>query len=980
MGVGGDSVLTWQLEPLTGGLLGVILILTGLLGGGILRRHSQLVRARAEKTELMRQQEEIERLSRLYATLSQVNQAIVRVVSREGLFQEVCRVAVASGHFKLAWIGEHRAETHQLVPVASAGDQAEYLKSGQAFAHNGPEGQSPVGASFRKGRTEVSNDLLADVRMTPWHEAMRRHGLAASAAVPIHFGGQPWGILALYSGSTHFFHEREIKLLEEMALDISFALDHLGNTEALRASEEKFRAYAEHLADAFIVHDGEGQLVEVNQEACRSLGYTREELGRLTLDEIEVGHNPARASATWKAMRPGEILTFEARHRQKDGKIFPVEVRLGSFVHQGQAYCLRLARDITERKRADESLRLLSHAIEQTTTSVQITDLNGQIEYANRQFCQTNGRAIGVGGGGSPRILKSEETAGVVCQQLWQAIKQGTEWEGDLLTRREDGQPFWEHVIISPVKDEAGRATHFIAIRQDVTVQKINQEKLREQARLIDEAYEAIILYDLEGTIGLWNQGAERTFGWQRSEALGRNLNDLLHYDVGKYRTAWAEVLADDCWTGEFASCTKEGKAITVDWHWTLLRDEAGQPQKVLIFGHDITAQKQIEGQLLRAQRQQTIGALSSGVAHDLNNILAPFLAGLPLLQEEITNPETRELVTMMEASARRGADIVKQLLLFSRGGESQRIPVRLDHTVREVKRIIRETFPKDVVVETNWPEDLWPVLADPTQIYQVLLNLCVNARDAMPGGGTLMIGLSNAQMTAEDVVSHPRAKAGPYVVLSVRDTGCGMTAAVRERIFEPFYTTKEVGKGTGLGLSVVFSVVERHGGFIKVQSEVGKGTEFCVGLPALSEPANGQAAHRVQKSPAGGGEMVLLVDDEEAIRGVLRQVLERRGYRVAAVPCGAEALAAFAEQVNAIEVVVTDYSMPGMNGLQLMKMLHERNPRLPIIIVTGVDQNLGLEDSPMANVVQVLKKPFSSDALLKAVAKALRRRVVSQD
>jgi PAS domain S-box-containing protein len=649
-----------------------------------------------------------------------------------------------------------------------------------------------------------------------------------------------------------------------------------------------------------------------------------------------------------------------------------VEIRSGCFERKGQTYYLGLVRDLTLRKQADESIRLLHHAIEQTPAIVVITDLRGNIEYVNRQFVLSTGYSIEEVRGKNPRLLKSGKMAASFYQQLWQTITAGNDWSGEFLNRRKDGGLYWEQAVISPLKNPDGRVTHFVGVKQDITAQKTFEEKIGEQARLINEALDAIILNDMEGTILLWNHGAEATFGWPSPEALGKKLAGFLKHDPLKYEAAWRELLEKGRWTGELAAQTRDGRRITIDSRLTMLRGEDGGPQKILTICHDVTAQKEMEARYLRAQRQQTLGTLSGGVAHDLNNILAPFLVGLPLIRAEISNPEVQQLVSMMETSVQRGADIVKQLLLFGRGSAPQRVPLGMDRPVREVEKIIRETFPKNLVLRTSWSESLWPVLGDPTQIYQALLNICVNARDAMPAGGTLTISLKNRELDTSAATLNPRAKPGSYVVLSVRDTGGGITPEVQDRMFEPFFTTKDVGEGTGLGLSVVLGVVESHGGFVNVNSQVGAGTEFVIYLPAQLVPPEESPAGQTAQLAAGRGELVLLVDDEPAIRKVVGKILERSGYRVLLADGGAEALELHAQHGNEIKVVVSDYSMPDMDGLALAEALHKSRPDLKIIIGSGLGQNLDESLFLAQGVVRILRKPFAAQTILTALRETL--------
>jgi two-component system, cell cycle sensor histidine kinase and response regulator CckA len=412
-----------------------------------------------------------------------------------------------------------------------------------------------------------------------------------------------------------------------------------------------------------------------------------------------------------------------------------------------------------------------------------------------------------------------------------------------------------------------------------------------------------------------------------------------------------------------------------VETRWTLLRDEQGLPQKILSISHDITKQKKLEQQLHRAERLQTIGTLSSGVAHDLNNIFAPFLVGLPILREEIRTRETRDMLDLMENSIHRGAEIVRQLLLFGRGGDSKRLPINPAKPLHEVIKIIRGTFPKNITLKIAHADDLWTVLGDSTQIYQVLLNLAINARDALPQGGTIFLTAENKTLAAEEIRNlSPTAIPGQYVIFSVRDNGIGMTSEILQRIYEPFFTTKEIGKGTGLGLSMVIGVVQNHGGFIQVQSTPGQGSEFKIHLPAL--PAVSERTETPAASPAkspGRNELILIVDDESAILRVTEKILERNGYRPLLAHSGNEAINLFVQNQHHINLVITDYSMPGMNGGALAEAIRKIQPDIPVIVASGLGDALDADKLKQIGVEIILRKPFDTPQLLTVLQKIFR-------
>jgi len=388
----------------------------------------------------------------------------------------------------------------------------------------------------------------------------------------------------------------------------------------------------------------------------------------------------------------------------------------------------------------------------------------------------------------------------------------------------------------------------------------------------------------------------------------------------------------------------------------------SGRPGKILGTNQDVTERKELERQFLRAQRMESLGVLAGGVAHDLNNSLAPILMAISLMEMKFTDAQSRKLISTVELSARRGVDMVKQLLSFARGVEGRRMELQVGHLVRDVEKLINDTFLKTVRVSTNVPTRTWTVVGDPTQIHQVLLNLCVNARDAMPHGGEINIVAENVTIDTPPVHMNPDAKAGPYVVLKVSDTGTGIPPEIIEKIFDPFFTTKEVGKGTGLGLSTSLAIVKSHGGFIHVQSEMGRGTTFEIYLPAKGELSSHREAKTDTELQRGNGELVLIVDDEVKVRQIMQQTLEAFGYRAIVASGGDEAALIFATRHSEIDVVITDMMMPVMDGPVTIQVLRNIDPAVRIIATSGVSTK---DQAESLGVKHFLMKPYTAETLL---------------
>jgi PAS domain S-box-containing protein len=402
------------------------------------------------------------------------------------------------------------------------------------------------------------------------------------------------------------------------------------------------------------------------------------------------------------------------------------------------------------------------------------------------------------------------------------------------------------------------------------------------------------------------------------------------------------------------------------------IKDSSGKIYRIVGVAEDITEKRKLEEQFLRAQRMEAIGALASGMSHDLNNILAPVLMVPSVLRTKLESEKDRELLGLLEKSAQRGASLIRQLLLFSRGVSGQKVPVQLSHLIKEMVLIMRETFPREISIVVE-PGNVGPVRGDPTQFHQVIMNLCVNARDAMATGGKLTLGLKNVELQAGDR-RHPQARAGHYVVLIIADTGQGMTPEIQARIFDPFFTTKELGKGTGLGLSTVAAIVKSHEGFVTVYSEPGRGTAFHVYLPVESSAAELHESKKSEAVPKGNGELILLVDDEEPVTAAIRLILEQNNYRVLVAHNGKQAVSLFLEYQDGLKLVLTDIMMPIMGGLALAKALRAISPNLPVIAATGLEDEKRQAELAEIGIREILYKPCSPAELLSAVRRELDR------
>lgn len=412
--------------------------------------------------------------------------------------------------------------------------------------------------------------------------------------------------------------------------------------------------------------------------------------------------------------------------------------------------------------------------------------------------------------------------------------------------------------------------------------------------------------------------------------------------------------------------------------HWiavksSLFQDDRGRPRRMIGIHMDITEKKQLEAQFLRAQRLESLGTLASGIAHDLNNILTPILAVVQLLPMKLPNlnPQTQHLLQTLETSAQRGAALVKQILSFARGVEGKRVSLQVEHLLVEVRRMIQQTLPKSIEIQLDIAPNLWPVFADATQLHQILMNLCVNARDAMPEGGILQLAAANCAVDEAMARRYLDAQVGPYVVVSVADTGTGIPANILHRVFDPFFTTKPVGKGTGLGLSAVMGIVKSHGGFVDVESEVNKGSRFHIFLPA-SQPTSPPVDDDLELL-LGHQELILVVDDETAISEITKTTLETYNYRVITANDALSAIALVAEYQEQLYSVLIDLMMPMMDGLSTIPLIRHLCPDVTIVAMSGLGAPETMAQAAQLGAQYFLPKPFTTKELLEVLYQVQR-------
>jgi two-component system cell cycle sensor histidine kinase/response regulator CckA len=781
--------------------------------------------------------------------------------------------------------------------------------------------------------------------------------------------GEEWLVESIRNGAT------DCVLKEHLARLVPATQRALAEA-VLRRAELRYRVLFEQSPDAMVVIDPATTLpVEFNDLACGQLGYSRNEFAKLRVADyvLDRRRTEKRLVAALKAGR----AEFETSLRTKKGDIVETWMTLRA-VDLGQGQVLHtIWRDISAQRRArlelERSERYFRALTELGSDVVAVLAPDGGVRYVSPSVT----RMLGY----DPQALLQHNVFDLLHPED-QLLARDTlarvqaEPKGiaalEVRVRHQDG--LWRNleVVGQNLLHDATVAGIILSVR-DVTDRKRAQARYFEQAALLDNAQDAILVCDLESKILFWNRSAERVYGWTAREALGKNADELLFApEAPRPISAFKGLIAKGEWHGQLVQVHQNGEEVVVESRWSLVRDDEGEPKSILIINTDVTEMRKLQAQLLRAQRMEGIGALAGGIAHDLNNVLTPILIATELLQDTVGDAEGRRLLETLRGSAQRGAELVRQILSFARGTGETVADLQLRHLIHEHEKILRETLPRSIKLETSVPKGLWLVKGNATKLSQVLMNLSLNARDAMPNGGEIRLCARNVKLDSAAVPSGTGLKPGAYVVISVSDTGVGIPPDLLPRIFEPFFTTKDATKGTGLGLTTALGIVKSHGGALTVSSEAGRGTELNVYLPAVQTHTAPQTPTCKRLLPHGSGQVILVVDDESSSREMITATLANHGYKVLTASNGAEGLNVFRTQPDHVDLVLTDMAMPVMDGPSFIRALRSIRTELPVLAISGVIEPPGPNET--AANLPILEKPCTAEELLVAVHRLLHK------
>lgn len=1050
------------------------------------------------ETALLRKkyEKEIKTLNKLYHFISQVNQAIVRNKTRQELLSAICRIAVEIGGYKLAWIGLIDELTKMVLPVASAGDAEGYLEKLQIVLNGKPEQIGLTATALKNKRPYISRDYLCDPQLKPWWNLASAKGFGSAAAFPLTGRNKVYGALMLYSGDPELFSEKEVKLLEEIASDISYALDQFEEIRARKAAEsaleeserfntqivnsandgilvvdksfkiklwnpamekitglrtsevinrsllESFLCTEEHgfldilnevligkeiepiehkydiaatgkkgwasitftalknkdgeitgilaivrditahkklelerellfnlCPDLLSVIGFDGYLKQVNPAWQKILGWATAELLSKPLIELVYPSYRKDFLRYFENLKSGRILPpFDSALKCKDGSIRWIS--LNTYPLYEEKLIFAVARDVTDKHLAEEQLlnsyALYSSLVESLEQCVFRKDLNGRFTFANQRFCKSLGTDLANIIGKTDFDFYPEELAKKYRNDDRKVIQTGETLDLIEENKPPGGEKTYVRVVKTPLRDASGKIIGVQGIFWDITKERQMEESLRLQSVAIESAATGIMITDPDGKILYANKALCNMSGFSSEEILGKtpSIFKSEQQDPAVYKNLWETIKTGKIWRGELLNKRKDGEHYTVELTITPITNSSGEITHYVCIQEDITIKKQMDANLRHSQKMQSITTLAGGLAHDINNALTPIVISVEMLKEEMPGPTARGLLDTISKCAHRSAELIKQVLAFGRAIEMRKTLLHPSKPIIQVYNAIKQTFPKSITIVFDIDQDVWQIYADPGYMSRTLMNLCLNSRDAMLNGGFLKLSAKNYVVDEEFARKNPEAKPGNYVLFKVIDTGTGIKPEHLDKIFDPFFTTKDVGKGVGLGLSVAHSIVKSHDGFMSVQSKVNEGTTVNIFIPAVvSEHCKTYPEQeRIKK---GRGECILIIEDTPAMLNTLQTALETSNYHPVVAENFETAVEKFKLHKNEISLVISDLILPVVKTVDTLKKMKSEKPELKIIVTYNADLADRIDEVVKSGFSNILQKPYPAWVLM---------------
>ncbi len=943
-------------------------------------------------TERKHAEERIEHLNLVLRTIRNLNQLITREKDRDRLIKRTCETLLETRGYYTAWV-VILDESGRFVTAAEAGLGKNFismiikLKRGKLTDCNR--------RVLKQSEVVVTEDPVSACRDCPL--ANKYHGRGAMS-VRLEYKEKVYGILSVSIPADLTLDNEERYLFKEVAGDIAFAFynieleeKHKHSEEKLRKSEERFRDISENALEWVWECDVNGKYTYTNKIVKKILGYKPEEI--LKKHFYDLFHPEDRKELKKAAFevfaKKQPFHEFINRARHKNGKTVwlstcgvPILDKKGNLIGYRGADT-----DITQRREAEEALakerNLLRTLIDNLPDDIYIKDTDSRFVLVN------NATVFSLGATTSDEVIgntdfdfKPHELAELHHADEQRIIKSGQ----PMINRVEPaidpaGNRVWYSTTKVPLRNNSGKIIGLVGIGKDITERKQSDKALRESEEkyrtLFEESKDVIFICTPDGKFLDINPAGVKLFGYSSEEEILKiNIDKELYFD-SSIRKAVKRNLDQQGFVKNYEILLKrkDGQHITVVMTANTVMDENGKVAAYRGIMRDITERKKMEQQLIQAQKMESIGTLAGGIAHDFNNILCSILGFASLMKIKISKDhQFFNYIDTIEKSAQRAAELTNQLLAFSRGGKYVLEPINLNSIVNDILKIITQTFDRSIEIETYLYDQLPTIEVDSGQIHQAVMNLCLNARDAMLDGGKLIIETDEVMLTEEYIKTHMGARQGRYVILSVIDTGIGIAKETQHRIFEPFFTTKETGEGTGLGLAMVYGVVKNHGGYVSVYSEKDEGTTFKVYLPVSGKPKAKRLEEDIEMR--GGDELILIVDDEESIRFLAKDILEGHGYTVLLAENGAEAINVYTKKRDEIDLVILDIVMPKMGGKKTFLRLKKINPEVKVLLSTGYSQNGKAKEILDSGVKGFIQKPYQVNKLLSKVRSVLDKKM----